>query len=80
MNDIEIALKNKKETNSIEFKEGREAVPKSIYETVCSFSNRNGGLIILGITDDGDVKGINLSEKERMKKDFATAVNSPIIS
>lgn len=38
---------------TIEFKECKEACPKSAFETVCSFLNRNGGNLLLGVNDDG---------------------------
>jgi ATP-dependent DNA helicase RecG len=36
---------------TIEFKESRNKLNKNIYETVCSFLNRLGGDIILGVDD-----------------------------
>ena len=36
-----------------EFKEAKEKVPASFYETVVSFLNRERGIIVLGVGDDG---------------------------
>ena len=43
------------ESETVEFKEsfGREAL-----ETLCAFANTNGGLLLIGINDKGDIKGI----------------------
>jgi len=32
-----------------------EALPKNLFETVCAFLNLDGGLIVLGVADDGTV-------------------------
>ena len=41
------------ENYQIEYKEAKNELPKSIYETVSSFSNREGGDIFLGVNDCG---------------------------
>lgn len=60
----------------IEFKEAGSAVPKSFYETVASFSNTDGGTILLGVTDAGDVCGIDAGLSVKLQKDIVTALNS----
>ncbi|QQK06959.1 RNA-binding domain-containing protein [Miniphocaeibacter halophilus] len=65
-----------KETKTVEFKEAKNKIPKSIYETVCSFSNRNGGNIYLGIKDDGTIIGVDPNSIIQMKKDFVTTIQS----
>ncbi len=47
------------ENSRIEFKSCTDVVSSSVYETVCSFLNKDGGQILLGIKDDGEVVGIN---------------------
>ena len=49
-----------------------------VYDTVCSFSNRDGGHIFLGIKDNGSITGIAPEALDQMKKDFVTAVNNSI--
>ncbi|MBR4877169.1 MAG: putative DNA binding domain-containing protein, partial [Rhodocyclaceae bacterium] len=61
----------------LEFKACSSQLPKSVYETVCAFLNRNGGTLLLGVADDGTVSGIHPSELERIRKDFVTAINNP---
>ncbi len=34
----------------LEFKEAKAKLPKSFYETVCAFLNREGGKILLGVS------------------------------
>ena len=38
---------------SVEFKRCGNQPESDTFETICSFSNRNGGSIYLGITDSG---------------------------
>jgi len=61
---------------SIEFKEAKEKVPASFYETVVSFANTNGGVVLLGVDDDGKVIGIQPEYKAKFLKNIATALNS----
>lgn len=42
----------------MEFKKSRTEVTKDVYETVCAFSNRDGGHIFLGVKDNGEILGI----------------------
>ena len=47
-----------------------------VYDTVCSFSNREGGIIVLGVKDNGEVLGIDPDAIDRIKKDFVTSINN----
>ena len=71
-----INLIDKGEGVSIEFKLAGKAIPADMYETVVSFSNTNGGTIFLGVTDDGEIAGINTSLKNKWLKDIVSALNS----
>ncbi len=33
----------------VEFKKSTTEITKDVYDTVCSFSNRDGGIILLGV-------------------------------
>jgi len=76
IDDINILLK-KGEGIQTEYKEAVDSVPSSFYESVASFSNTDGGTILLGVTDDGVVNGINPGSEIKIKKDIITALNSP---
>ncbi len=60
----------------IEFKDATDIVPRSLYETVVSFSNTDGGTILLGVDDNKVVKGINPTSASKLQKDIVTALNS----
>jgi ATP-dependent DNA helicase RecG len=61
---------------TVELKRCANELPKSVYETVCSFSNRYGGYIILGVEDNGKISGVAPEAVPQIKKDFASAVNN----
>jgi len=44
---------------NIEFKKSTTDITKDVYETVCAFSNREGGHILVGVKDDGTVIGVD---------------------
>ena len=46
------------ENITVEFKKSRTEVTKDVYETVCAFSNRDGGHIFLGVKDNGEILGV----------------------
>ena len=59
-----------------EFKECVDALNNSVFETVCSFSNRYGGYILLGVRNNGEVIGVNPSTAQGMKKNFVNTLNN----
>ena len=67
----------KGECHTTEFKKSTTDITKDVYESICAFSNRDGGHIVLGIRDDGEIVGIKPNCIEKMKKDFVNAVNNP---
>lgn len=69
-------LINQGEGLRIEFKDAKDSVPSSFYETVVSFSNTDGGTILLGVDDDRNVKGIDSEAEVSLMKNIITALNS----
>ena len=65
------------EGTSIEFKEAKKKLPDSLFESICSMLNRNGGHIFLGVNDDGKVIGVYKDYIKDMKKDFVSQCNNP---
>ncbi|MDR1299612.1 MAG: putative DNA binding domain-containing protein, partial [Oscillospiraceae bacterium] len=62
---------------TVEFKECANELNNSLFETVCSFSNRYGGHLLLGVKDDGGIIGVNPRAVPQMKKNFANMLNNP---
>ncbi len=65
------------ENISTEFKECTNSLPKNIFETVCSFLNRFGGHIFLGVRNDGTVVGVDKDKVKDIKADFISLLNNP---
>lgn len=65
------------EKSDIEFKKSKDKLNKDLYESVCSFNNRDGGHIFLGVVDETkEICGVNSDKIDKMKKDFTTAINN----
>ncbi len=78
MDNIYIINKlNEGEGTTIEFKESQSSLPKSFYETAVSFSNTDGGIIILGVNDSGSILGIDKICVKQIIADIITNLNSP---
>lgn len=62
----------------IEFKRAERALNKDVYETVCSFNNRNGGELFLGVADKTkEIVGVDPKYIDKMIKEFTTTINNP---
>lgn len=70
-------LLSKDEKITIEYKECQNGIYDDVYETVCSFSNRYGGYIIMGVKDGGIPIGLNRNMIKDMKKNFVNQLNNP---
>lgn len=65
------------ENKQVEFKKCTDKVSASVYETVCSFLNAEGGYIFLGVDDDGTILGINPKCVTDMTKSIINTLNNP---
>ena len=83
---IESIHNRKYESRDIELKSGKEGNPKKFYDTLSSFSNTSGGIIIFGIDEKNnyEISGIkDVAEMQRIiqevSKDMEPVVR-PIIT
>lgn len=67
------------ETVAVEFKRCGNGIESDTYETVCSFLNRFGGDIFIGVLDDGTVSGIPEKAAPDMVKNFISVVSNPAL-
>jgi ATP-dependent DNA helicase RecG len=67
------------ETVAVEFKRCSGRIEADTYETVCSFLNRFGGDIYLGVEDDGTVVGVPEKASSSIIKNFISMVSNPEI-
>lgn len=63
---------------SLEFKRcGGDKIERDVFETVCSFANRQGGAILLGVTDDGDIPGVDASLAAQLERNLVNVASNP---
>lgn len=63
---------------NVEFKRAEKELNKDVYETVCSFTNRDGGDLFLGIEDKTKkILGVDPDSVDKMIKNFTTSINNP---
>lgn len=63
------------EWEDFEVKEAKTSIPKSSFETVSAFSNTNGGWLIFGVMQTGNIFEINgVEDAEKIEQDFTTAL------
>ena len=62
---------------SVEFKKSTNQLPDNYFETVCAFLNRNGGSILLGVSDTKIVEGVNPDLAVILLKNIANLSNNP---
>lgn len=67
------------ETVAVEFKRCGNGIEHDVYESVCSFLNRFGGDIFMGVLDDGTVLGIKETSAPDMIKNFISIISNPAI-
>ena len=73
---VKNALKHKEKIRT-EFKEAINRLPSNLFETVCAFLNREGGSILLGVDDNGEVTGIEPYAVKQMCADISSLSNNP---
>ena len=66
------------ETIGVEFKRCGNGIESDVYESVCSFLNRFGGDIYMGVLDDGTVIGVPEKAAPDMVKNFIKVVSNPM--
>ena len=67
------------ETVAVEFKRCGNGIESDCYDTVCSFLNRFGGDLFLGVLDDGTVIGLPEKAVPDMVKNFISVISNPLL-
>lgn len=62
------------ESEDLEFKSAKGGLPKSLWETYSAMANSYGGVILLGVEDDGRVSGVK--DPRKLKKTFWDTINN----
>lgn len=61
----------------IEYKESYIQLPENLFESICAMLNRDGGDILLGVKDNGVIKGIDPSKLEDIRTNIINLSNNP---
>lgn len=67
------------ETVAVEFKRCGNGIENDTYETVCSFLNRFGGDLFMGVLDDGTVEGVPEKAAPDMVKNFIKVISNQVL-
>ncbi|HRQ54160.1 MAG TPA: putative DNA binding domain-containing protein [Ignavibacteriaceae bacterium] len=70
-------LLKQREKIRLEFKEARNSIPRNLFEKVCAFLNREGGSILLGVNNQGEVIGVDPAAVEQISTDISSLSNNP---
>ncbi len=70
-------LLNQGEGNSIEYKKVKNELPKTLFESISAFLNREGGELLLGVSDTKKVLGVNQDRIEELCKQISNLSNNP---
>ncbi|MGN0261928.1 MAG: RNA-binding domain-containing protein [Eggerthellaceae bacterium] len=62
---------------NLEFKRCGGNPERDVFETICSFANRQGGSILLGVLDDGTVSGVPPAAFTSIERNIVNVVNDP---
>jgi ATP-dependent DNA helicase RecG len=62
------------ENDDLEFKSAKGGLPLSLWETYSAMANTYGGVILLGVEDDGRVSGVR--EPATLRKNFWNTINN----
>lgn len=62
---------------SQEFKRCGSFPESDTFETICSFANRQGGSIFLGVSDDGEIRGVNRRIVRDIERNIANVTCNP---
>ena len=65
------------ENIAVEFKRCGNGIENDVYETICSFLNRFGGDLFMGVLDDGTVCGVPEKAAPDMIKNFISCISNP---
>ena len=69
------------ESHSTEFKRGIGSDLAPVGKAICAFANGNGGLIIIGVNDDGSIVGLNSDPhkvNERLTSFIDAGLSAPV--
>ncbi|GHT04026.1 hypothetical protein AGMMS49525_09930 [Bacteroidia bacterium] len=52
-------LTKQTEGTTLEFKSCTDKISPTVYESICAFLNREGGELLIGVSNEGEILGVN---------------------
>lgn len=74
-NLIRDILSKKTETSNIEFKSARNGVPEKLYDSLSSFSNTSGGIILFGMDEKKGYEICGIQKPDELQKKIVEQAN-----
>lgn len=65
------------ESEYVEFKRCGNQPEKDVFESICSFANSFGGMILLGVEDDGTLRGVKPEAIVPITRNVLNVLNNP---
>ncbi|MCF8374043.1 MAG: putative DNA binding domain-containing protein [Bacteroidales bacterium] len=62
---------------NIEFKTSEFELNKDVFESVCAFLNSSGGMLVLGVKNDGSIKGVFEGAIQQIMDSLVSGLNNP---
>ena len=62
---------------SVEFKRCGSQPGQDTFETICSFANRQGGSVLLGVCDDSTVEGVPETSALSIERNISNVASNP---
>ena len=72
LNAISQVRQFKSETDKIEVKTASSGFPKKCYDTISSFANKNGGIIIFGINEENNFESEDIYDVKDLQKQLSS--------
>jgi len=69
-------LLKQKENIRLEFKKARNKLPSNLFESICAMLNRDGGDILIGINDSGELSGVDIENVDEMVSQVVNLSNN----
>lgn len=61
----------------LEYKKSHTQLPNTLFESICAMLNRDGGDILLGADNDGNILGLDATKIETMSTNLVNLSNNP---
>lgn len=74
--ELEVDYLLKGESGTVEFKRCGNQPEHDVFETICSFANRSGGNLFLGVSDDGAILGIPKTTLLAIQRNITNVVSN----